>query len=182
MKSFHFDCNSLTYKHMCKYTHIRELCLVIKQYSWLEFSFLEDISMWFLSDWKPCCAITLKSTVEPNAHLVPSMQLTCLLKGWMGLRQVSDFKNYFGNCQELGATWVLTEATSIAVKMFACCWILLCSVELKGLICILSRILGANTKWRLLHLKHRHLEAGKLSSVPALVVCFQVTITCPVVS
>lgn len=30
-------------------------------------------------------------------------------------------------------------------------------------------ILGANTKCRLLQPKHRHLEAGKLSSVPALV-------------
>lgn len=37
-------------------------------------------------------------------------------------------------------------------------------------------ILGANTKCRLLQLKHRHLGAGKLSSVPALVVNFQVAI------
>lgn len=73
------------------------------------------------------------------------------------------------------------EATSVVVKMFACYWTLLCSIELKGLVYILSGILGANTKWRLLHLKHRHMEAGKLSNIPALV-CFQVTITCPVVS
>jgi len=68
-----------------------------------------------------------------------------------------------------------------AVKIFACCWTLLCSVELKELTYICSRILDANTKWRLLRLKHMHLEEGKLTSTPILVACFQVTITCPVV-
>lgn len=37
-------------------------------------------------------------------------------------------------------------------------------------------LLGANTKCRLLQPKHRHLEAGKLSSVPAPVVSFQVAV------
>lgn len=112
------------------------------------------------------CCNTSKFPVELNAHLVPTMQHTCLLKGWMGLKQVSDFKNCFV------AMWFLMKATSIAVKMFACCWTLLYSVELKVLIYFLRRIVGASTKWRLPRCKHRHMEAGKLGSVPAFVLRF----------
>lgn len=78
------------------------------------------------------CHNISKYPVELSAHLVPSMQLTCLLKGWIRLKQVSDRKKLLQKL--LGPAWVLIEAISIAVKVFACHSTLLWSVELKGFI------------------------------------------------